>query len=68
VLTRRIDPQLERAELAAKAAVVAVTPATEAVATTAMTRRAVLGMVEMYFMMVVPLWPGIRCLRRPSAL
>src|SRR5580693_5395114 len=52
-------------ELAAKAAVVAISPATDAAATTAVTRRAVFGMLEMRFMMVVPSWPGMRCLRRP---
>src|SRR6266702_7059047 len=52
-------------ELAAKAAVVAISPATDAAATTAVTRRAAFGMLEMHFMMPVPLWPGMRCLRCP---
>jgi hypothetical protein len=41
-------------ELAAKAPVAAISPATDAAATTAVTRRAVFGILEMHFMMVVP--------------
>src|SRR6185437_15721017 len=50
-------------ELAAKAAEVAISPATEAAAMTAAARRMAVGIVARYVMSGCPLWPGIRCSR-----